>query len=106
MSGYYTRDLVRITPVTKDSGTGAITTGTPVSVKCMVENTTSMVSGGSGRPVASEVYIFMPPETVIKKGDIIQVIEQFGALVTEPERTVIQASLYGGFRQSHQEVYA
>lgn len=106
MSGYYSRDKVKITPITKDPGTGAITRGTAFNIKCMVENETKMVSGGSGRPVQSNVYVFMPPETSIKKGDIIQVVEQFGEIVTEPERTVIQASKTGGFSQTHKEVYA
>lgn len=106
MSGFYGRDKVRITPITKTPGTGEITKGVPFNKKCMVENESNTLSGGSGRPVQSDVYIFMPPKTPIKKGDIVQVVEQFGETVIEPERTVIKTSPYGGFSKSHIEVYA
>ena len=106
MSGFYARDKVKITPITKDVGTGDETRGTAVFLKCMVENESNLISGGSGNPIRSDVYIFMPPKTSIKKGDIIQVTEQFGELVTEPERKVIQVSPYGSYKESHREVYA
>ncbi len=107
MSGMYTRDKIRITPVTKQEGTGAITEGTPFDVAVMVEEETNIISGGNGRDIKSDIYIFAPPKTAIKKGDIIQVIEKFGEIVEdEPERTVIQVSPYGSLKESHRDVYA
>jgi len=106
MSGLYTRDKIKVTPVTKAPGTGALTRGLAFFVKVMVEDETNMLSGGDGRPVQSDLYIFTPPKTAIKKGDIIQITERFGEVVTEPERTVIQVSGYGSMTESHKEVYA
>lgn len=107
MSGMYTRDKIKVIPVTKAQGTGAITRGTSFNVKVMAEEETNIISGGAGRPVQSDIYIFAPPQTAIKKGDIIQIIEKFGQVVTdEPERTVLQASPYGSLSESHMEVYA
>ncbi len=103
----YARAKIRITPVTKQDGTGAITRGTPFDVRVMVEEETNIISSGAGRDIKSDIYIFAPPKTAIKKGDIIQVIEKFGATVEgEPERTVIQVSPYGSFKESHRDVYA
>ena len=106
MSGFYGRDKITIIPITKAAGTGALTRGVSFDVKVMIEDETNMISGGNGRQVISDVYIFVPPKTAIKKGDIIKVIERFSKTVVEPERTVIQASAFGDSLESHIEVYA
>ncbi len=106
MSGFYTRDKVLITPITKAPGTGAITPGTPVEVSVMAEDETQTITGGNGRPVESNIYFFMPSGTVVKIGDYVQVIERFGKTVTEKERIVLQVSPYGDLSESHREVYA
>lgn len=106
MSGLYTRDKMKITPITKAAGTGELTKGVSFTVKVMVEDETNIISGGSGRDVQSDVYIFAPPKTAVKKGDIIQITERFGEAVTEPERTVVKVASYGSFSESHKEVYA
>jgi hypothetical protein len=107
MAGMYTRDKIKVIPITKAMGTGAITRGTSFNVKVMIEEETNMISGGAGRPVQSDIYMFVPPGTAIKKGDMIQVIEKFGKVIAgEPERTVLQVSPYGSYVESHMEVYA
>lgn len=106
MSSFYTRDKIKIIPITKTPGTGELKKGKSFTVKVMVEDETTMISGGSGRGVQSDLYIFAPAKTVIKKGDIIQVVERFGASVDEPERTVIKVATEGSFRESHKDVFA
>ncbi len=106
MSGFYARDKVKITPITKTPGTGDLIKGVSFDIKVMAEDETNMVSGGSGRPVQSDIYFFMPPGTAVKIGDLVQVIERFGKVVTEKEKIVLQVSPYGSFTESHREVYA
>lgn len=107
MSAFYRRDQILVTPITKAAGTGAITRGAAYYEKVMIEEETNMISGGSGRDVQSDIYIFASPKTTIKKGDIIQVTKKFGKTITgDPERIVLQTSPYGSRTQSHMEIYA
>lgn len=106
MSRMYGRDKVRVTPTTKSHGLGELTRGTYFDVKCMVEDVTKTENSSEGRPAGSSIYIFMPPVADIKRTYYVQVIERYGVIVSEEEKIIIQATRYGGIKQTHWEVYA
>ena len=115
MNGYYGRDKIRITPVTKNATTGEVTPGTPFVVNAMVEDLDSIRKVESKRDPDSDLFIIVW-DTVDSNGNIVDIqvgyylelIEQFCVPLSSPykQRIVQQASRMGGMTQNSLEVFA
>ena len=104
MSFYFT-DIVSHTSITIDPNHGT-KSGTPVSVKCRIEDTNKIIHGPNGENIEADSLIMWPSNVTIKPGDTIKKTSIMGVAVTENKSyQVIQTMPAGGFSQSHIEVY-
>ena len=107
MSIYFT-DKVTITPLTKDPTFNTITEGTPVlNVKARVEFDSEVRYSANGKPIAPEVWVFLPFGTSITRGDKINVTKLHGRTPTDQEAIdllVRKSYSAGSFSDSHIEV--
>lgn len=109
MSGYYGRDKIRITPVTKNATTGETTSGTAYTVAAYVEDLDSIRKVETKRDTDSELFIIVWDNVDIQVGYYLELIEQYGIAIDPlkiTKRIVQQASKMGGLCQSSIEVFA
>jgi hypothetical protein len=108
MSGYYGRDKIKITPVTKNTTTGETTLGKAFEVSAYVEDLDSTRKVTSGRDPDSELFIIVWEDVDIRKGYHLELVEQFGVAVVGDikKRIVQQSSRMGGITQNSLELFA
>ena len=100
-------DRVTITPVTRNATFRTETRGTSFNSDATVEEDSEIRYSSSGAPVDPEIWIFLPADTLISKGDFIEIIKLHGQDPTTDEaeeRKVKRTHRAGGFTISHIEV--
>jgi len=100
-------DKVRVTPIVVSKAYRTETPGTPFISEAAVEDDGEIKYSSSGQPIDPEIWIFLPANVTIKRGDKIEVTELHGQIPTSQEaekRKVKRAYRPGGFTVSHIEV--
>jgi len=99
-------DKVKITPITIDQYRKE-TPGTPFPSEAAVEESGTIKYSSAGEPIDPEIWIFLPGNTDVKRGDYIEIIKLHGQNPTSQEveeRKIKRTHRAGGFTVSHIEV--
>ncbi len=100
-------DKVKITPITIDETYRTETPGVPFTTEAAVEEDGSIKYSSAGEPIDPEIWIFLPGNVSIERGDYIQITELHGETPTAQEAEERKVKRYhraGGFSISHIEV--
>ena len=100
-------DKVKHTPITRNKTYRTEAKGTPVILRAQVEDTGEVKYSSAGEPIDPEIWIFLPGDTVINRGDLIEITELHGQTPTADEAEERKTKLVhraGGFTISHVEV--
>jgi len=100
-------DKVKITPIAFDSIFRKETPGTPFISEAAVEESGEIKYSSAGKPIDPEIWIFLPGNVVIEKGDCVEITELHGKTPTTQEaqeRQVKRAHRAGAYSMSHIEV--
>ena len=90
MSIYFT-DQVEITPISRDINFRTETEDTPFLSKAYVEDESGINYGSDGQPLDPVIFIGLPINTSIVKGDFIEITKLHGKII-EQQSTVIDTS--------------
>jgi len=100
-------DKVKITPIAFDSIYRKETPGVPFISEAAVEDSGEIKFSSAGKPIDPEIWIFLPGDVSIERGDYIEITELHGETPTvqeAEERVVKRYHRAGGFSMSHIEV--
>ena len=90
MSIYFT-DQIEITPISRDVNFRTETEGTPFYSEAYVEDKTEIKYGLDGQPLKPVMFIGLPINTSIVKGDFIEITKLHGKII-EQESEIIDTS--------------
>jgi hypothetical protein len=90
MSLYFT-DQVEITPISRDTNFRTEIEGTPFLSKAYIEDESEIKYGSDGQPLDPVMFIGLPVNTSIVKGDFIEITKLHGKAI-EQQSTVIDTS--------------
>lgn len=100
-------DKVKITPIAFDSVYRKETPGTPFISEAAVEEDSTIRYSSVGEPIDPEIWIFLPGDVVVEKGDYIEITELHGKAPTTQEAMERKVKRYhraGAYSMSHIEV--
>ncbi len=87
MSIYFT-DQIEITPVSRDVNFRTEIEGTPFLSEAYVEDKTEIKYGSDGQPLKPEMFIGLPINTLIVKGDFIEITKLHGKVIEQESETI------------------
>ena len=99
-------DEVQITPITIDQYRKEAP-DVAFNIEAYVEESGEVKYSSSGQPIDPEIWVFLPGDTEIKKGDFIEIIKLHGQDPTTQEagkKKVKRVHRAGAFSISHIEV--
>ncbi len=102
----YFPDEVEITNITYNATYRTKTEGISFSSAAFIENESEIRYGADGQPIKAQMFIGLPKDTTILKGDFIAVIKLHGETPNAQEaerREVKRVSRVGAFEMSHIE---
>lgn len=105
MSIYFT-DQVQITPVTRDENFRIETEGIPFLSEAYIEDESEIKFGSDGQPFDPVMFIGLPKNTLIVKGDFIEITKLHGKTITNSKKQKVKKAVHiGSFSESHIEIY-
>jgi len=87
MSIYFT-DQVQITPISRDINFRTETEGTPFLSKAYVEDESKIQFGSDGQPFNPIKFIGLPRNTLIVKGDFVEITKLHGKVIAQSQTTI------------------
>lgn len=104
MSVYYTDSISWTSIATTENGEEA---GTPVTIKCRIEDTNKILSGPDGQNIKANSLIFCSSEYSIKKEDTIKLVTIRGNTPPDNGKTyqVREIMNNAGFSVGEWEIY-
>lgn len=98
-------DQIKITPVIRDQSFRSEIKGTPYYSDAQIEVEDRIQYDTNGQPLDPRVLVLLPAKTIIKKGDIVNIIKLHGASYSVTfDYHVISAFPVGSVAESHIEV--